>query len=334
MRVSGVGSWPGTSVREPLRVVRDMLGGLAEQGLRGVPYLPELPSRGPGGDLVGRGAGVLVDLPVELTPSGWRLTDRAGRDAARVAAYWREDLDEFAEAFDGYVGPLKVQVAGPWTLAASIWLPRGDRVVVDAGARRDLVHSLADGIRSRVADLASLVPGAQLVVQIDEPALPAVLDGGVPTASGFGRLRAVDQPEVLAGLRTVLAELSERHTVVHCCAADPPLPLLRECGAEGLSLDVGVLGPSGWEGVAVAVEAGQALYAGCVPTVPEDPGAAGSIARSLVDAWTRVGLPLAELDAVTVTPSCGLAGLAPQPAILRQRRCVEVAREVVELASA
>ena len=29
-------------------------------------------------------------------------------------------VDELAETFDGYVGPLKVHVAGPWTLAAEL----------------------------------------------------------------------------------------------------------------------------------------------------------------------------------------------------------------------
>lgn len=331
--MTGVGSWPGTDVREALRVVRGVLGELDEPGLIGLPYLPELPGRGPGGDLVGRGAGLLVDLPVDLQPAGWRLTDRPGRDAARTAAFWREDLDELAEAFDGHVGPLKLQVAGPWTLAASIWLPRGDRVVVDPGACRDLVASLAEGVRTRVRDLARLVPAADLVVQVDEPSLPAVLAGRLPTDSGYGRLRSVEAPEALAGLREVLAAAGSRHTVVHCCAADPPLPLLRasDCGAVGL--DTAALGPGGWEGVAVAVESGIGLYAGCVTAAPGEPPSARAAAAAMLEAWARVGLPAERLGAVTVAPSCGLAGLTPGAAVARQRRCVEVARQLGEAAT-
>ena len=191
-RASGIGSWPGTSVREALAVVRDLL---SEDGL---PYLPELPARGPGADMVGRAAGLLVDLAVDLQPMGWRFVDRPGRDASRTASLWREDLDELAEAFDGYTGELKLQVAGPWTLASSVWLHRAERAVVDEGATRDLVASLAEGVRVHLGEVQRLVPGARLVLQLDEPGLPAVLAGRLPTASGYGVLRAVD-PQVAAG---------------------------------------------------------------------------------------------------------------------------------------
>ena len=88
-------------MREAVRTVRDLL--LAGDG-EGLPHLPETPARGPGADIIGRAAGLLVDLPVDLQPSGWRLVDRPGRDAGRTASLHREDLDELAEAYDGYVG--------------------------------------------------------------------------------------------------------------------------------------------------------------------------------------------------------------------------------------
>ena len=78
-------------------------------------------------------------------------------------------------------------MAGPWTLAASIWLPRGERLLVDPGATRDLVESLAEGVRVHLATVQRLVPGAELVLQLDEPSLPAVLEGSLPTASGTMR---------------------------------------------------------------------------------------------------------------------------------------------------
>ena len=88
---TGIGSWPGTDIREAVVTVRDQLA-------TGLPYLPELPARGPGADMIGRAAGLLEGLSVDLQPSGWRITERPGRDAARTAAYWRQDLDELAEA--------------------------------------------------------------------------------------------------------------------------------------------------------------------------------------------------------------------------------------------
>ena len=318
---TGIGSWPGTSVRDALAQVREILDA-------DLPYLPELPARGPGGDMVGRTCGLLVELPVDLQPAGWRLVDHPGRDAARTAALLREDLDELAEAFDGWTGRLKLQVVGPWTLAASLWLPRGERVVVDAGACRDLVESLAEGVRTHVEAVRHLVPGAEIVVQVDEPSLPTVLAGRLPTASGFGRLPSLDPQVAQAGLQAVLAA-HDGDTVVHCCAVDPPLPLMRAAGATALSLDTSLLGPRGWEGVAVAVEDGVHLHAGAVPTD-------GSLTRpqpvadGIEHAWRRLGLPLGVLADVVVTPACGLAAVAPDVARRIQRTAVEVARELEE----
>ena len=112
---------------------------------------------------------------MDLQPSGWRFTDRPGRDARRAASLWSEDLDELAAAYDGYAGPLKVQVAGPWTLAASIELHRGERAVTDEGAAREIVESLAEGLRRHVSDVRRLVPGADVILQVDEPSLGCAL---------------------------------------------------------------------------------------------------------------------------------------------------------------
>ena len=322
---TGIGSWPGTSVRDALAQVREILDG-------DLPYLPELPARGPGADMVGRTAGLLVEMPVDLQPVGWRLVDRPGRDATRTAALLREDLDELAEAFDGHTGRLKLQVAGPWTLAASIWLSRGERMVVDEGASRDLVDSLAEGIRLHVAAVRRLVPGAQVVLQVDEPSLPTVLAGRLPTSSGFGRLPSLDPQVAAAGLKAVLAA-HDGETVLHCCAAEPPLPLLRSAAPAALSLDTSLLRPRGWEGVAVAVEDGIRLHAGAIPT-DASVTRPQAVADRLVDAWRRIGMPLTTLADVVVTPACGLAGAAPEVARTIQRAAVDTARELDERSAA
>ena len=327
-----MGSWPGTDVREALGVVRDLLADPGDS-VDGLPYLPELPDRGPGADLVGRGLGILVDLPVDLQPSGWRLTDRPGRDLSQTTAYLRQDLDELAEAFDGWTGRLKLQVAGPWTLAASTWLPRGERVVSDSGATRDLVDSLAEGVRLHVTAVQRLLPGASLVLQLDEPSLPAVIDGRLPTASGYGLVRAVDPQDTLDGLETVLGAAPEgTRPVVHCCAPDAPIVLLRRTGAD-LAVDTALLGPRGWEGVSVGVEEGMTLYAGSVPTdgTLTRPLA---VADRLVERWRDLGMPSSELANLVITPACGLAGLTPGRARDVSRVCIESARELAERATA
>ncbi len=323
-RAGGVGSWPGTSAREAVRTVRDLL--LDAEGL-GLPYLPETPARGPGADVIGRGAGMLVDLPVDLQPSGWRLVDRPGRDAERTAALRRADLDELAEAYDGYVGPLQVQVAGPWTLAASLRLNRGERVVGDPGAAADLVASLAEGAGAYVAEVRRLVPGADVVLQVDEPSLPAVLEGSLPTSSGYDRVRAVDPQVVADGLRAVLAA-HDGPTVVHCCHPRVPLPLLRSTGAGALAVDLTDASPTRWESVAATLEAGIGLHAGVLAT--DGSTSDETAARTLLAGFDRAGLGAEVLGSVVVTPACGLSGLTPEGARRVQRVALDTARRLTE----
>jgi methionine synthase II (cobalamin-independent) len=299
------------------------------EGVDEVPAGPRVGERSlPAGQPDARGEG---PRPGDLQPVGWRLVDRPGGDAARTAALWREDLDELAEAFDGHEGPLKVQVAGPWTLASSVWLTRGERAVVDEGARRDLVDSLAEGVRQHVAAVRRLVPGAKVVLQVDEPSLPAALAGRLPTASGFGMLRALDPQEGLRGLQTVLAA-HDGDTIIHCCAANPPLELLRAAEPGALSVDATLLGARGWEGLAVAVESGIRLHPGLVPT-DGSRTRAQDLADALVEPWHRVGMPLSALADVVVTPTCGLAGASPQGARSILRAAVETAVEISERAA-
>ena len=328
-RASGVGSWPGADVVDTLRTT---FGELPEPH---VPYLPELPARGPGADLLGRAAALLVDMPVDLQPVGWRLVDRPGRDLARAEAWLRQDLDVLAEEAEGYAGPLKVQCSGPWTLAAGLHLPRLERAVVDAGASRDLAGSLAEGLARHVGEVRRLVPGAQVVVQLDEPSLPAVLTGALPTASGFGRLRAVEEPVVVDALTAVVDAVRDAGAVavlIHCCADAPPVDVLARTGADGLSLDVARLGRVGWEAVAPLVEGGTALWAGVVPTsaaVPSAPAAADAV----WEPWRRLGLAPGLLESVVVTPACGLAGSTLPDARARLARARDAADALAQRAA-
>ena len=225
---SGVGSLPGTDPAEAMRLVAGELPDFA--------HLPELPGRGAGADLIGRSAALLVDVAVDLTPAGWRLVPRPGMDQRRSAEFLERDLDALHEVASGYTGPFKVQAAGPWTLAAGLERSRGDRAVVDPGARRDLAQSLAEGLAAHVVAVGARVPGAALVVQLDEPSVPAVLQGGLPTASGFGKLSAVEASVVEQELTELVRRIAVP-VVVHCCAPRVPMDLFRAAGAAGLSFE-------------------------------------------------------------------------------------------------
>src|SRR5215472_17627979 len=224
---------PGTDAAEASRVV---LGELPD-----LPYLPELPDRGAGADLTGRTAALLVDMPVEVTPRGWRIAERPGRDLRRARGLLSSDLDAMEEALDGYQGLLKVQVAGPWTLAATVEQPRSlNPALADPGLVADLASSLAEGVAAHVAEVAKRVPRATLLVQLDEPALPSVIEGSVPTASGLSRVRAVDEEVLRERLHEVLVA-PRRYTVVHCCSRDVPFGIITGAGADAVSFDISQL---------------------------------------------------------------------------------------------
>ena len=135
---------PGTSYDEAARAIA---GELPE-----LPYLPEVPGRGVGADPVGRAIGLLVGLPAEVVPSGWRLSRRPGIDLRRAvderqratgrsrAALLRSGLDQGPGARAVVVG----RVAG-----SAVGQPGADRP--GSGARR---HRLADrGAAGPAADV-------------------------------------------------------------------------------------------------------------------------------------------------------------------------------------
>jgi methionine synthase II (cobalamin-independent) len=313
---SGVGSLPGADPAEAVRVVLGELPGL--------PHLPELPARGAGADLIGRTAALLVDLAVDLTPAGWRLVPRPGIDLRRAQEFLARDLDALHEAAEGHVGPFKVQASGPFTLAAGLERIRGERAIVDGGARRDLAQSLAEGISAHVGAVSARVPGAQVVVQLDEPSVPAVLQGGLPTVSGFGKLSAIEATVVEHEL-TDLIRVIPAPVVVHCCAPRGPLDLFRAAGAAALSFDLGLV--QDLDAVGTAIEAGIHLFPGVVPgtdsTLPT-PKATASRTQAW---WRELGFPADDLAAaVTLTPSCGLAGATPAYARAAMTHVREAAR--------
>jgi hypothetical protein len=298
--VTGIGSLPGT---DPVEAMRLVLGELPD-----LPHLPELPARGAGADMIGRSAALLVDLPVEIVPSGWRFAAHRGRDQRRAEDFLARDVDALHEQADRYNGALKIQVAGPWTLAANLELPSGHRVVTDPGAVRDLTESLAEGLLAHVADLQRRVPGANLVVQLDEPSLPAVLAGELATPSGWGSVRAVPAGELTRGLQTVLDVIAPGGRVVHCCAPATPLDLLREAGADAIAVDAALLTSAQYDALGAAVDAGVSLWLGVLPSTDAAitlDGARGRVRRL----WTELGFADSTLaDAVVPTPACGLAG--------------------------
>ena len=300
---------PGTDALEAARTV---IGELPD-----LPHLPELPERGAGADMIGRTAALLVDLAVELVPSGYRVTARPGGDHRRGVDLLRTDLDALEEAVDSAGARpevVKVQAAGPWTLAAEVELYRGHKVLTDPGALREFAASLAEGLRVHVTEVSRRL-GTKVVVQLDEPGLPAVLAGSVPTPSGYGTVPAVPESAVAELLRSVLDALPVPR-IVHCCAPRPPLALLRGAGADALAIDAELLAGAPRatvDALGEAWDSGASVLLGLVPAMePAVAPTLAGLARPALDLVDRLGFDRALLAQRCVpTPSCGLAGATP-----------------------
>ena len=145
--------------------------------------------------------------------------------------------------------------------------------LADPGAVADLTASLAEGAAAFAADVAKRVPGARLVVQFDEPALPSALAGEVPTQSGLSRLAAVEDDTAADRLSQVLAAVPA-YTVVHCCATTVPFGIIQKAGADGVSFDLSQLRRGEEDAVAEVADAGMGLLAGAVPALTAEPGRA------------------------------------------------------------
>ena len=320
---TAIGSLPGTDAREAAKT--------ATGSFEDFPFLPELPARGPGADMIGRTAGLLVELYAHVEPSGWRIGDRPGRDTRRARSWLGEDLDALEEFTQDHQGPVKVQAVGPWTLAAALELRSGESALSDPGACRDLAASLAEGLRLHLAEVRRRIPGARLVLQLDEPSLTAVLRGQVKTASGYRTHRAVDRQIVESTLRDVLGVHADGPVVVHSCAPDVPFALLGRAGAAAVSFDFSLLTERDDDVIGEAVEAGTRLFAGVVPstdTALSDPAGSVMGVRTL---WRRLGLrPGLLAESVTVTPTCGLAGASPAYARQALAHCVRAARSLAD----
>lgn len=302
---AGVGSMPGQDYAEALRIVIGQTPDLVA--------IPELPARGVQAGMTGRGMGILAELGADLQPAGWRLTGAgSGADQRRARSMLAQDLDAVEEQLQGFDGLLKVQVTGPWTLSATVERPRGDRILADHGARRDLAQSLAEGIREHLSGVSARVPGARLVLQVDEPALTAVLNAQIPTASGWGRHRSIDKPEADAALRLV-AEAgrdSGARTVLHSCAPDVPVALAAGAGFDAISFDLSLASPGDeW---AAAFDSGLDLWPGVIPSTTSEGISDRVLGKRVEDFFSALGFGIdAYADRLVVTPTCGLAGASP-----------------------
>lgn len=312
VRATGLGTWPGTDPVEANRIIR------GELGAPNLPHLAELPGRGVGSDAVGRTAAVLVDLPVDVQPFGWRLVDRPGQDHRRAVSALRTDLNVLADLAGAEDNPgpeFKLQLRGPLSLAAALHLHNGERALLDAGARREIAESLAAGAAVHAAEASAALGGAaagtRIVVQLDEPDLNAVLAGTIPTSSGYRTLRAVSAGEVRLAWDLFAAAVRAAGVgeVVLAVPAGAGLELAAKTGF-GVAVPAAGLGTAGWESLAVAVEADRSVWVGLLDPEAEPPQVT-ELVTGVLRPWRQLGLPDRRLGQLTLTPATGLAEVSP-----------------------
>jgi hypothetical protein len=309
---TGVGPMPGDDPRAATRIAFDACPSL--------PFVPWLPEAGVVGcDFAGRGAALLVDLHVDLQPSGWRLVPRPGVDERRARDWLVRSLDALEETAGGWEGPVKVSVPGPWSLAATLELARGDKAVADGGAVRDLAAALAEGVAIHVDAVRRAVPGAtDVVVQLDEPLLAAVLAGRIATQSGWSAHPAIEAPVAEAHLGVVLAA-GGPHAGARLEGAPPPIGVVHRAGAAWVGLDLGPAIDVDLDAVGEAVDGGRGLVVGLATADPA------------LRLWSALGFAGARLPAtVVVTPPGALDRGSLDDANRALRRAAEVADELAE----
>jgi len=320
---TGIGSWPGSAPREAAEIVVGELHRL--------PHLVELPARGVGADMIGRAGALLVDIALDTVPRGYRIAARPGAVLRRAVSLLDEDIDALEEAWEKAGGAVsgravKVQAPGPITLAAGLELPNGHRAITDAGAVRDLTASLAEGVERHRAEVARRL-ATTVVVQYDEPVLPAALAGRLTGVTALNPVHPVDEVAAITLIDTCVAAAGAE-VLLHCCAAEIPWTVLQRSSINAVSVDGAMLGDADLDGLGEFLDSGRAVVLGLLPTsAPQRRPSADEVAAAALAITDRIGFARAVVgQRVGISPACGLAGATAQWA----RVALELAQCAVE----
>ena len=321
---SGTGSWPGTAARPAAEVVVGELGAA-------MAHIVELPARGVGADVVGRAGALLIDVAIDTVPRGYRVAARPGAVTRRAVSLLDEDIDALEEAWEtaglrGNGRPVKIQAPGPITLAAELELANGHRAITDLGAVHDIAASLAEGVAAHRAAVSRRLD-TPVVVQFDEPSLPAAVAGRLAGVTTLSPVAPIDETLATTLLDTCVAAAGAEVSV-HSCATALPWKALQRSSIVAISVDVTTLAAADLDAIAEFVESGRAVVLGAVSSsTPARRPSAEEVATAVVAVTDRLGFGRSVLrDRIGVTPACGLAAATPQWA----RTAIGLARRAAE----
>lgn len=213
--------------------------------------------------------------------------DRVGPDEA---------FNAFLAALDGHDGWVKIQVAGPITLAME--LHRCGAEFVDA--LRDASNAASGELDSQIRAIKDVLPGARILATLDEPSIAIMTE----QVSSVDRMRALDE------ISRVFAALDDDITTgLHCCA-ETDWSVLFETGPTVVfaPLNTGILDAPGALGA--HLDRGGWVCWGVVPT-SQPVGLTGDhIWKRLALSWcdlVQAGCdPIKLRTQALVSPECGL----------------------------
>jgi methionine synthase II (cobalamin-independent) len=273
---------------------------------------------------------LLVDIAIDTTPRGYQVAARPGAVSRRARSFLAEDIDALEEAWErsglrGSERVVKLQAPGPVTLAAQLELSNGHRAITDAGAVRDLTTSLAEGVAAHRAEVARRLE-SPVVVQFDEPSLPAALAGRLTGVTALSPVHAVYENAAVDLIDECVAAVGP--AAVHCCAPDVPWKVLADSMIDAALVDVSALDPNSLDGIGEFIDSGRTLMLGIVPnTAPPQALSMRQLAQKAATFTDTLGFDRSVLaERIGVTPACGLADATSAWA----RTAVELAQETAD----
>ena len=196
----------------------------------------------------------------------------------------------------------------------------GHRIVTDHGATRDAIPPWQRGAVMRICRRGCPTRRSSC----SSTTVPGLCSLTVPTPSGYGTVRRLIQHR---HQRSRDAFRCQGGRIIHSCAADVPIALLRDGGADALSIDFtsgSWLSAGRLDALGEAVDAGVRLLLGIVPSL-DSTLSATERAGKIRHFWNVLGYPPEQLASVVVpTTSCGLAGASME----YMRRALQVTREI------
>lgn len=305
--VTAIGSMPGTNMAETMQQVADSIPELIA--------LAELPERGPGGEMLGRTFGILNQLDssfsIDTTVTGWRQSRGENQVMRRAKSWYQEDLDWLEQTVGDDAFNLKLQFAGPVTLASFVEPVAGERLVQDAGAVRELAVGLGEALKLQLIDIKRRLPNATISVQLDEPGLELAVQGGLKRRSGRGNLEPIPSQQVIEWLNSTLesAELKPSDSWVHSCATNFASDVFKKLNVGTWAVPFSAIrGPRNFEVVSNFWDQAGFLVIGVNPQKLVEPVGFQSIITAVNKFAKQIGLPVDELPArLGLSPECGLA---------------------------